>query len=371
MSRALGWIVVVLLVLAGAAFGARAYASRLMSQRALTPKTLGAATPASVGVPFSRIAIESGDRTLIGWWVKAPTDSGKTAPAVLFLHGNRSSISDYPVLQRFLYRQGISSLVFDYSGFGASGGTAALTNAIVDAGRAARVFADTAGTGARKIAMGSALGATVLLQAIDSVQPHVDGIVIEGVDASVRDAAVRSGRLPAVLARAVADIGDNVTAASRARVPVLAIHSYADNRVPISDAERVVSAVPGRAVLVRHWRRGHSALLSSTRPCDWAPVLGFITSGALPAARLDTINACAAENAAMVADSVRRAAARAAADSAAARDSIAAAAATKTSPTKTTTTKAAPTKTKTPTGTKTKAPPSTRTKTPSSKTRSP
>ena len=379
MSRALGWIVVVLLVLAGAAYGARAYASRLMSHRALTPKTLGAATPASVGVPFSRVAIESGDRTLIAWWVKAPADSGKTAPAVLFLHGNRSSISDYPVLQRFLYRQGISSLVFDYSGFGASGGTASLKNAVVDAGRAARVFADTAGTGARKVAMGSALGATVLLQAIDSVQPHVDGIVIEGVDASVRDAAVRSGRLPAILSQAVADIGDNVTAASRARVPVLAVHSYADNRVPIGDAERVVAAVPGRAVLVRHWRRGHSAILSSTRPCDWAPVLGFVTSGALPASRIDTTNACAAENAAMVEDSIRRAAARAAADSVAARDSIAAAVrdsiapvAARAAATKTPATKTPPaTKTKTPTGTKTKAPPSNRTKTPSSKTRTP
>jgi pimeloyl-ACP methyl ester carboxylesterase len=294
MGKALTWFVIILLAIGAVAYGARAYATRVMSQRALVPKTLGSATPDSVGVPFTRIPIESGDRTLIAWWVQAPADSGKTAPALLFLHGNRSSISDYPSLQRFFYRQGISSLIFDYSGFGASGGTASLRSAVEDAGRVARVFADTAGAAARKVAMGSALGATVLLQAIDSVQPHVDGIVIESVDASVRDAAVRTGRLPSFLAPAMVDIGDNVTAASRVTVPALVVHSVADSRVPIAEAESVVATIPGRVSLVRHGRRGHSAILTSSRPCDWAAVLAFVQSGILPAERVDTVDACTA-----------------------------------------------------------------------------
>jgi acetyl esterase/lipase len=112
---------------------------------AVTPKALGAATPASDSLPFVRLAIPSGDRTLIGWWVRASTDSGSTAPAVLFLHGNRSAISDYVPLQRFFHRQGISSFVFDYTGFGASGGDPSFTAAVEDAGNVARVFADSAG----------------------------------------------------------------------------------------------------------------------------------------------------------------------------------------------------------------------------------
>ena len=376
MGKALTWLLVVLLVLGAVSFGARTYAARVMSQRALVPKTLGSATPDSVGIPFTRIPIESGDRTLLAWWVEAPADSGKTAPALLFLHGNRSSISDYPALQRFFYRQGISSLVFDYSGFGASGGDASLRNAVEDAGRVARVFADTAGAGARKVAMGSALGATVLLQAIDSVQPHVDGVVIEGVDASVLDAAVRTGRLPSVLAPAMVDIGNNVAAASRVSVPVLAVHSVADARVPIAEAESVVAAVPGRVSLVRHRRRGHSAILTSSRACDWAAVLAFVKEGALPAAKVDTVDACAAEQtpaeAATAADtSVPRPAVAAGATTGATTgasprtaDSIARSpTTTKATPTKTTT--KAPTRTTT----KTKAP-SSRTKAPSSKTKS-
>src|SRR5688500_8124065 len=104
MGKTLGIAFAVVLLIAALGLGARAYANRAMSSRAVTPKTLGSTTPASAGLPFSRVAVEAGDRTLIGWWVRARADSGKVAPAVLFLHGNRSSISDYVELQKFFYR---------------------------------------------------------------------------------------------------------------------------------------------------------------------------------------------------------------------------------------------------------------------------
>jgi len=292
MSKALRVAFVVIVAIVALGFGGRAYANRAMSTKAMTPKTLGSSTPANAGIPFSRVAVQNGDRTLIGWWVRARADSGKTPPAILFLHGNRSAISDYVDLQKFFYRQGISSLVFDYSGFGASGGSPSLANAVTDAASAARVFADSAGADARKTAIGSALGATVLLQAIDSVQPHVNGVVIEGVTASVKESAVRDGRLPKLVAPLVVDVGDNIAAAKRVKVPLLAVHSYADERFPIAEAQRVVAEVPSQSSLVRHWRKGHSALLASSRPCDWDPVLRFVREGTLPAAKLDTTDQC-------------------------------------------------------------------------------
>jgi len=378
MSKALFWIVVIVAALAGLGYVGRAYATRVMSSRAVTPKTLGSATPATAGLPFSRVAVETGDRTLIGWWVRARADSGKTAPAVLFLHGNRSSISDYVDFQKFLYRQGVSSFVFDYSGFGASGGAPSLINAIADAGSVARVFADSAGKDARKIALGSALGSTVLLQAIDSVQPHVDGVVIEGVDASVKESAVRSRRLPKFVAPLLEEIGDNVSAASRVRVPLLAVHSYADERTPLEDAQKVVDAVPSRATLVRHWRKGHSALLASTRPCDWTPVLSFVRGATLPSTKFDSTNACAieaaelaaAQVAAAKADSVKAAELKAAvAKTAAAKEAAAKAAVAKSPGAKASTTKVGTTKSPQTKSTGTKA--GTRTKTPPRATKRP
>lgn len=305
MKKALLWILGVLALVAGLGAAGRWYATGYMHRKAVTPKSLGDATPAAEGIPFSRVAFASGNRTLIGWWVRAPDDSARRAPAVLFFHGNASAISDYATLQKFFHRQGISTLSFDYTGFGASGGMPSLENAVYDAAAAARVFSDSAGPDARKVAFGSALGATVLLQAIDSVQPHVSGVVIEGVAASVRDAAVREGHIPPLVAPLLVDIANNVAAARRVRVPLLAVHSREDNRIPLESAERVVEAVRGRAVLVPHWRPGHSALLTSSRPCDWRPVLEFIRTGVMPAAPVDTVDACATLRDTMVADTVK------------------------------------------------------------------
>jgi alpha-beta hydrolase superfamily lysophospholipase len=297
MPKALIWVGGALLALLLLGFGGHWYAGRLMSQRALTPRPLGNLTPASVKLPFTRVAVQNGDRTLIGWWVKAPPTGTTPAPAVLFLHGNASTIADYVNLQKFFYRQGVSTFVFDYSGFGGSTGSASLENAVTDAGFAAKAFSDSAGK-ARKIAMGSALGATVLLQAIDSVQSHVNGIVVEGVDASVKEAAIATGRLPKFLGFAVSDIANNVTAAANVKVPTLFIHSKADTRAPMEGAERVMAAVPAKAGLVKHWRKGHSAILASSRACDWAPVLDFVKAGTLPAKKVDETDVCAAMKAA-------------------------------------------------------------------------
>ncbi|MEX2177171.1 MAG: alpha/beta hydrolase [Gemmatimonadaceae bacterium] len=334
MNKALLWIVVGLVLLGGVGVGGRMYATRLMDSRAVTPNVMGMVTPDSAGLPFARLAFESGDRTLIGWWVRAPDVAGATPPAVLFFHGNRSAISDYVPLQKFFHGQGISSFVFDYTGFGASGGSPSLARAVSDAGAAARVFADSAGPEARKVAFGSALGSTVLLQGIDSVQPHVSGVIVEGVAASVREAAVRDGHVPPFLARFLVDIADNVRAARNVRVPILAVHSYADNRFPIEDAERVLAAVRSRSALVRHRRPGHSAILASSRPCDWAQVLDFVKAGTLPAANPDTVDVCVAleEAATARADSIARINAAAAAAVAERRAAIQRGASTKAAP---------------------------------------
>jgi hypothetical protein len=157
------------------------------------------------------------------------------------------------------------------------------------------------------------------------------------------------------------DIGDNRTAATHVSVPALVVHSVADDRIPLAEAESVVAAIPGRAALVRHNRRGHSAILTSSRPCDWAAVLTFVQTGALPETKVDTVDACAQSD-----DPAQTAAARdsvhavgATTSAAPTSDTARPAPASKTSP---------PAKSDSAAGTKTKAPPSTKTKAPASKT---
>ena len=66
MPKPVLWAVGAVLSLVLLGFGGRMYATRYMSQRAVTAKALGNSTPAAMSLPFTRVAVPSGDRTLIG-----------------------------------------------------------------------------------------------------------------------------------------------------------------------------------------------------------------------------------------------------------------------------------------------------------------
>src|SRR5678816_3292547 len=74
----------------------------------------GPETPATFGAPFERLSLASGDRTLDATLVHAAQD---TAPALLIFHGTAEAVSYWADTQALLYRHGITSMVFDYSGF--------------------------------------------------------------------------------------------------------------------------------------------------------------------------------------------------------------------------------------------------------------
>jgi hypothetical protein len=88
MSKVVAWLFLIVVVAGAIVYGGRVYAARAMATRAMTPRALGAATPATADIPFARLAVESGDRTLIAWWVRAQSDSANRPPALFFLHGN-------------------------------------------------------------------------------------------------------------------------------------------------------------------------------------------------------------------------------------------------------------------------------------------
>src|SRR5262249_59366333 len=79
----------------------------------------GPETPAAVGVPYDRVKISSGDRSLDAYVVEAPPTC-PTRPALLIFHGVGETISQWVNVQRLLHGHCVSSVVFDYSGSGDS-----------------------------------------------------------------------------------------------------------------------------------------------------------------------------------------------------------------------------------------------------------
>lgn len=261
------------LLLVGAWFGVRYYVSARAERVLIVAGPVGTATPSDAKLPYSAFTIPSGNRALQAWLVRAP-DTVKSQTAVLVFHGNRTAISDLVGLQYVLYSHGITSLVFDYSGFGSSNGTPSVPRLREDALSAWAVFVDSVGRAPRKFVLGTSLGAAVLMDAMSDIQLGVDGVVLVGTFASSRRTAVRQRRVPRFLAFILRNHYDNVESAVGLRRPLLVVHSEADELFPLTDAEAIVAAAGGPAQLVRLPGVAHDSYL--TEESQWEPVLAFL-----------------------------------------------------------------------------------------------
>ena len=76
-----------------------------------------------------RVRFSSADGTpLVGWFIPAQRDSISTAerpaPTIIHAHGNAGSINDHLYFSEYLPEAGFNLFLFDYRGFGESGGKA-------------------------------------------------------------------------------------------------------------------------------------------------------------------------------------------------------------------------------------------------------
>lgn len=91
-------------------------------QLVLHPSRTVAKTPASEGLAFQSVRFgddNSGQPQLAGWWIPADLPSD---PTVLMLHGETGSISDALPAALALHNARLNVLLFDYRGYGESGG---------------------------------------------------------------------------------------------------------------------------------------------------------------------------------------------------------------------------------------------------------
>jgi uncharacterized protein len=96
--------------------------SRTQWQLVLHPSRTFTATPASLSLPFSEVHFgvdASGQPQLDGWFV--PSDNSSD-PTVLLLHSGDGSIADALPQAQTLHKVHLNVLLFDYRGYGRSGG---------------------------------------------------------------------------------------------------------------------------------------------------------------------------------------------------------------------------------------------------------
>ncbi len=175
----------------------------------------------------------SGNR-LNGWFMR-PTKHAENGMTILFLHGSGGNVTTEYLSMVPLVERGHRVLVFDYSGYGLSTGTATRKSLLVDAHAALRHLNNLQdGSDQRLIVYGQSLGGYVAILLAASAEEKMDMLVTEGAFTGFDDIAARSTGL-GFLARIMTK--DGVSAKSeirRVHVPTLIVHSSEDRTIPFS-----------------------------------------------------------------------------------------------------------------------------------------
>ena len=197
------------------------------------------ATPEAIGLPYEEVSFQAADGVrLSGWFVRAEGARG----AVLFCHGNAGNISHRLDTLAIFHRLRLSTLVFDYRGYGDSEGKPSEQGTYRDAEAAWRWLVDQKRVPPGQIIVfGRSLGGGV---ASWLALEHTPGaLVLESTFTSLPD--LGAGLYPFLPVRLLARIRyPTLERLPRLRCPVLVVHSRDDEIIPYSHGRQLVEAAP-------------------------------------------------------------------------------------------------------------------------------
>ncbi|HYW50224.1 MAG TPA: alpha/beta fold hydrolase [Gemmatimonadaceae bacterium] len=259
-------------------FAARAIAYRTVERNGLISRPVGPETPATFGVPYARAIVPRGSYQLDGVFTKF----SDRAPLVVIFHGSAESVSYWADVQALLYKQGISSYVFDYSGFGNSGGERRATVIAEDVRQAWRDAAIRFPYAQRRIALAYSLGSGFLVSEFPALVPDPQGLALVASYSSAREAAVAFGTIPGWAATVLPDLWNTVENIEKVKAPVLIVHSDTDQLFPISMPRRIFRAANEPKAFIR--LQGYTHEDGHVKPDGtyWAGVMTFAQTGKLP-----------------------------------------------------------------------------------------
>jgi uncharacterized protein len=195
------------------------------------------ATPAEIGLPYEDIQLKTSDGiSLHGWYIPAPQPRG----TVLFLHGNAGNISHRLDSVQMFHRLRYSTLIFDYRGYGNSGGAPTEEGTYRDAEAAWRYLTEQRRVPSCSIVLfGESLGGAVAAWLAARQKPGA--LVIASGFTSVPELAQHI--YPYLPVRWLARLRYDTRAYLRAvAAPVLVAHSPDDEIIPFEIGRALYAA---------------------------------------------------------------------------------------------------------------------------------
>lgn len=200
------------------------------------------ATPANWGHRHEDIHFTSADGTpLHGWWIHPRMERAKGA--VVFSHGNAGSIGHHLGFVIWLADAGYHVLIYDYRGFGQSGGEVDRNGMVDDATAALAYAANHPQLGKLPlISYGHSLGGAKSVAAVAGAElPKLKAVIIDATFASYREMALHvGGRLGSSLVSD--DLAPVGLIPEVSPVPLLVIHGRKDQVVPFSQGLKLFRA---------------------------------------------------------------------------------------------------------------------------------
>lgn len=211
---------------------------------------------------------------------------GRSAPTILFYHGNGEVACDYDGIAPVYNSLGIDLFVADYRGYGASGGSPSFSHVMADAHAIFRyVRRDVVSQDGSLFLMGRSLGSYSAVELATHYPDGISGLIMESGFANIARLLRRFG-FP-MQEHGFSELAQAGLARIRSlTLPVLILHGAADTLVPPSEAHsfyQEVGSVDKRIVTIPG--AGHNDIMLVGMAPYFAAIKDFVFRLSTPATR--------------------------------------------------------------------------------------
>lgn len=214
------------------------------------PTKDAASTPAKYGYRYQDVTFTASDGIkLHGWWI--PTKKKSAKATVVYSHGNAGSLPHHFVFVYWLVDVGYNVMMYDYRGYGKSGGEISKEGIVEDA-KAAYLYTSERPDVDGIISMGHSLGGAKSIAALAELAPKdLKAVVVDSTFASYRDMAERVAGPRA--RKVVSDTFEPYVYIKKLpeNTPFLVVHGSDDSTIPFAQAERLFAAANEPKELMR------------------------------------------------------------------------------------------------------------------------
>jgi alpha-beta hydrolase superfamily lysophospholipase len=211
---------------------------------------------------------DSHGRRLAGVFV--PGEPG--LPVLLLCHGIGETVELWGAAQALLRDWGIGSMVFNYSGYGRSGGRVSAAHCDEDLASAYAELRRRVGNELPVYVLGFSLGAGIAACGVKALHPGVAGLFLCEGFPSFRQ-AVRAAGFPSWMTGWVPDVWRTAEAMRALTVPVCVMHSDGDRLFPVAMAEEIAAACGERGELVVVSGLAHNEPFLKAVERYWEPIV--------------------------------------------------------------------------------------------------